>query len=231
MRAKNVKDIPADEVERALAEGKTTPAEVEAILAHLAARVKNGSWFRPWSATRRSSPCFRCSIRSRATTRFTKAQSVRAFTSIRKEDHERLSNRAQLLFSRRARVLGLFADILDYPAPGLARKAAECAALIGAGQPGRPRCWRASAASPRRPRSASFRRFYSGFFDLNSICHPYVGYQLFGELPNAAASWSGSRRPIATRASKRTPVKSPTGCRSCCASLPRARAGRTSTSY
>jgi nitrate reductase delta subunit len=22
---------------------------------------------------------------------------------------------------------------------------------------------------------------YSGFFDLNSICHPYVGYQLFGE--------------------------------------------------
>ena len=31
MRAKNVKDIPADEVERALAEGKTNPAEVEAI--------------------------------------------------------------------------------------------------------------------------------------------------------------------------------------------------------
>ena len=22
---------------------------------------------------------------------------------------------------------------------------------------------------------------YSGFFDLNSICHPYIGYQLFGE--------------------------------------------------
>src|SRR5262249_6604726 len=44
------------------------------------------------------------------------------------------SNRAQLLFSRRAQVLGLFADILDYPAPGLAGKASECAALIGAAQ-------------------------------------------------------------------------------------------------
>jgi nitrate reductase beta subunit len=31
MRAKHVKDIPADEVERALAEGKTNAAEVEAI--------------------------------------------------------------------------------------------------------------------------------------------------------------------------------------------------------
>jgi nitrate reductase beta subunit len=31
MRAKKVKDIPQEEVDRALAEGKTTPAEVEAI--------------------------------------------------------------------------------------------------------------------------------------------------------------------------------------------------------
>jgi nitrate reductase molybdenum cofactor assembly chaperone NarJ/NarW len=91
------------------------------------------------------------------------------------------SNRAQLLFSRRAQLMALFADILDYPAPGLAEKAAECAALIGA------------AHSEAVALLESFRRFaeetslgrlqevYSGFFDLNSICHPYVGYQLFGE--------------------------------------------------
>jgi len=42
------------------------------------------------------------------------------------------SKRAEVLFSRRAQILGLFADILDYPAPGLAEKAGECAALIGA---------------------------------------------------------------------------------------------------
>jgi nitrate reductase molybdenum cofactor assembly chaperone NarJ/NarW len=35
------------------------------------------------------------------------------------------AKRAEVLFSRRAPVLGLFADILDYPAPGLAGKAAE----------------------------------------------------------------------------------------------------------
>jgi len=46
----------------------------------------------------------------------------------------RFSHRADLLYSHRAKVLGLFADILDYPAPGLARKTAECAALIGAAQ-------------------------------------------------------------------------------------------------
>lgn len=82
---------------------------------------------------------------------------------------------------QQARILELFADILDYPAPGLAEKATECEALLRA----------------RAPAAASllvgFRRFaeatplghaeeiYSGFFDLNPVCHPYVGYQIFGE--------------------------------------------------
>ena len=38
-------------------------------------------------------------------------------------------------YSNRSKVLELFADILDYPAPGLADKAAECAALVGGVQP------------------------------------------------------------------------------------------------
>jgi nitrate reductase delta subunit len=93
----------------------------------------------------------------------------------------RFSNRAEILFSRRATVLGLFADILDYPAPGLASKAAECAALIGAAQPEAAAmldCFRGFAEETPL---GKMQEFYSGFFDLNSICHPYVGYQLFGE--------------------------------------------------
>jgi nitrate reductase delta subunit len=93
----------------------------------------------------------------------------------------RFSNRAEILFSRRATVLGLFADILDYPAPGLAGKAAECAALIGAAQPEAAAmldCFRGFAEETPL---GKMQEFYSGFFDLNSICHPYVGYQLFGE--------------------------------------------------
>ncbi len=82
---------------------------------------------------------------------------------------------------QRERLIELFADILDYPTAGIADKAAECEALLG------------TAAPTATALMAGFRDFaggtplgkleeiYSGFFDLNPLCHPYVGYQLFGE--------------------------------------------------
>jgi nitrate reductase delta subunit len=91
------------------------------------------------------------------------------------------SNRAQVLFARRAQILGLFADILDYPAPGLANKAAECAALIGAAQPEAAALLENFHGFAEETSLGKLQEVYSGFFDLNSICHPYVGYQLFGE--------------------------------------------------
>ena len=91
------------------------------------------------------------------------------------------SNRAQVLFSRRAQILGLFADIVDYPAPGLAGKAAECAALIGAAQPEAAALLESFGRFAEEKSLGKLQEVYSGFFDLNSICHPYVGYQLFGE--------------------------------------------------
>ena len=93
----------------------------------------------------------------------------------------RFSNRAEILFSRRAAVLALFADILDYPDPGLARKAAECAALIGAAQPEAAALLESFHGFAEETSLGKLQEVYSGFFDLNSICHPYVGYQLFGE--------------------------------------------------
>jgi nitrate reductase molybdenum cofactor assembly chaperone NarJ/NarW len=91
------------------------------------------------------------------------------------------SNRAQVLFARRAQILGLFADILDYPAPGLANKVAECAALIGAAQPEAAALLESFRGFAEETSLGKLQEVYSGFFDLNSICHPYVGYQLFGE--------------------------------------------------
>jgi nitrate reductase molybdenum cofactor assembly chaperone NarJ/NarW len=91
------------------------------------------------------------------------------------------SNRAQLLFSRRAQLMELFGDILDYPAPGLAEKAAECAALIGAAQPEAVGLLESFRRFAEETPLGRLQEVYSGFFDLNSICHPYVGYQLFGE--------------------------------------------------
>jgi nitrate reductase molybdenum cofactor assembly chaperone NarJ/NarW len=91
------------------------------------------------------------------------------------------SNRAEVLFSRRAKLLGLFADILDYPAPGLAGKAAECAALVGTAQPEAAALLDSFRGYAEENSVGKLQEVYSGFFDLNSICHPYVGYQLFGE--------------------------------------------------
>ncbi len=91
------------------------------------------------------------------------------------------SNRAEVLFSRRAKLLWLFADILDYPAPGLAEKAAECAALVGTAQPEAAALLESFRGYAEENSLGKLQEVYSGFFDLNSICHPYVGYQLFGE--------------------------------------------------
>ena len=104
------------------------------------------------------------------------------------------SNRAQLLFSRRAQVLGLFADILDYPAPGLAGKAAECAALIGAAQPEAIALLESFRGFAEDSSLGKLQEVYSGFFDLNSICHPYVGYQLFGENYKRSAFLIGLKK-------------------------------------
>ena len=94
---------------------------------------------------------------------------------------KRFSHRADVLYSNRAEVLGLFADILDYPAPGLARKTAECVALIGAVQPQAAKLLESFREFAEEHPLGKLQEVYSGFFDLNSICHPYIGYQLFGE--------------------------------------------------
>ena len=92
------------------------------------------------------------------------------------------SHRAEVLYSNRAKVLGLFADILDYPAPRDWRIKRPNAGLCSAAcSRRRPLCWRLSLVLPRRHPVGKLQEVYSGFFDLNSICHPYVGYQLFGE--------------------------------------------------
>lgn len=82
---------------------------------------------------------------------------------------------------RQQRIMGLFADILDYPAAGLAGKASECAALIGPAAPEAVALLHGFRDFADATSIGKLEEVYSGFFDLNPICHPYVGYQLFGE--------------------------------------------------
>lgn len=83
--------------------------------------------------------------------------------------------------SRPRRIAGLFADILDYPEPGLAGKAAECEALLDATAPAAAALLQDFHRFAEQTPLGKLEEVYSGFFDLNPICHPYVGYQLFGE--------------------------------------------------
>ncbi|WP_319798699.1 nitrate reductase molybdenum cofactor assembly chaperone [Nitrobacter sp.] len=93
----------------------------------------------------------------------------------------RFSHRAEVLYSNRSKVLDLFADILDYPASGLEGKASECAALVRGVQPQAAALLESFRSFAEETGIGKLQEVYSGFFDLNSICHPYVGYQLFGE--------------------------------------------------
>ncbi|WP_439924213.1 nitrate reductase molybdenum cofactor assembly chaperone [Nitrobacter sp. JJSN] len=75
----------------------------------------------------------------------------------------------------------MFADILDYPELDLERKASECAALVRGVQPQAAALLESFRSFAEETAVGRLQEVYSGFFDLNSICHPYVGYQLFGE--------------------------------------------------
>jgi nitrate reductase delta subunit len=79
------------------------------------------------------------------------------------------------------RALSLFADILEYPSSGLHDSVQECCTLVSDLSPD-------SAAELRRFQTfiegmspGRIEEFYSQIFDLNAVCHPYVGYHLFGE--------------------------------------------------
>ena len=106
----------------------------------------------------------------------------------------RFSNRAEVLYTHRAQALGLFADILDYPAPGLAGKTAECAALIRGTHPKAAALLEGLRGFAEVTPLGKLQEVYSGFFDLNSICHPYVGYQLFGENYKRSAFLIGLKK-------------------------------------
>ncbi|MCC7463899.1 MAG: molecular chaperone TorD family protein [Gammaproteobacteria bacterium] len=78
-------------------------------------------------------------------------------------------------------MLGLFADILDYPAPGLVQKATACETLAGTAIPEATSLLHGFRSFVETTPLGRLEEIYSGFFDLNPLCHPYVGYQLFGE--------------------------------------------------
>lgn len=79
------------------------------------------------------------------------------------------------------RLLQCFADLLDYPRPGLADVARECDALARAGDPAAAELLRAFRTFVEGTPLSRLEEVYTGTFDLDATYHPYVGYHLFGD--------------------------------------------------
>jgi len=79
------------------------------------------------------------------------------------------------------RGLVLFADLLDYPDLGLTDKVVECEALFGSTVPDATALLNDFRSFTEENQIDKLEEIYSGFFDLNAVCHPYLGFQLFGE--------------------------------------------------
>ena len=80
----------------------------------------------------------------------------------------------------RRQICGRFAKLLSYPGGDLVTEAQSCAALLGNRHPAFAAVERFAAyAGGEKP--YRMEEIYTATFDLQPLCFPYVGYQLFGE--------------------------------------------------
>lgn len=76
---------------------------------------------------------------------------------------------------------GLFSELLGYPGPGLADAAGRAAALAGPLSAEAVAYLRQFQGFAQQTPLARIEETYTGVFELDAVCHPYVGYHLFGE--------------------------------------------------
>lgn len=75
----------------------------------------------------------------------------------------------------------LFADILDYPMPLLAGRVDELLPLVASVDDKAGQLLDRFREFVTKTSTTKLEELYSGTFDLQPLCYPYVGYQLFGE--------------------------------------------------
>lgn len=79
------------------------------------------------------------------------------------------------------RIFQLFAELLDYPQPGLLETVREGQTLVGARSGEAASLLGAFGAFVEETPLGRLEEVYTGTFELNAIRHPYVGHHLFGE--------------------------------------------------
>ena len=85
------------------------------------------------------------------------------------------------------------AGVLEYPAPGHARRAAACATVLSAERPAAADRLSRFVAVAVAAGPVALEESYTAAFDLAPICSPYVGDQLFGASGERASLLSGLR--------------------------------------
>ena len=79
------------------------------------------------------------------------------------------------------RLYGLFAQLLEYPRGNVAEAARACEALLAREHAEAARLVAEFSVVAESAPPGRLEELYSATFDLNAICHLYVGYHLFGE--------------------------------------------------
>ena len=75
----------------------------------------------------------------------------------------------------------LFADLLAYPTPAIQAQAAVCLAQLRKSHPQSAAALERFSQIAGQLSTARLEELYTGTFDMQPLCYPYVGYQLFGE--------------------------------------------------
>jgi len=86
-----------------------------------------------------------------------------------------------------SRVLGLFADLLEYPRSYVAQTARECRDLVAKDSPKAAELLGQFVVFAERTPQDTIEEIFTATFDLNASCHPYVGYHMFGEAYQRSA--------------------------------------------
>lgn len=94
-------------------------------------------------------------------------------------------------------IFAAFADMLDYPAPGLAETVRRCEALVAERQPAAADLLAEFRSFVEATPAGMLEEVYAGTFDLGASCHPFVGYHLFGETYQRSAFLVGLRESYA----------------------------------
>jgi nitrate reductase delta subunit len=76
---------------------------------------------------------------------------------------------------------GLFADLLEYPILATALKARHCYQHLQDSQPDAASLLARFHSETKNRTLEQLEELYTVTFDMQPVCYPYIGYQLFGE--------------------------------------------------